>query len=400
MAQNSYNDDYTGINIGGKVKADDINNALNKMQNVSNKLTSAATNADSYASLTANSANHNLYPSAKLLHMVKGHLDSLIPSKANDSEVAHLAGDDEPISGQKHFTVAPTVLPAKSNIPVDASGTTIPATQAQVYAVNNANLELMSNRVDSSDWDVDKASTTKYPTCKAVQAATTAMETEITKISLPPVPQSTAEPQAQDFEYTGNPQTYTVLKTGMYRLEVWGAQGGKAPKRKTYDFDEEKEYVFTEDDYHQGGLGGYAVGNVFLVEGMTLYVYVGGKGYQRYFVNNYNNYYYGNNNNHVKVYHEGNGYNGGGAGYSYYNGSNYGNNYSYSYNIHHSDFNNYITNNYDYDYDYYYIGEHYYYNYRFVAGGGGATDIRLYNNGDYNHRMIVAGGGGGASWGG
>ncbi|HHX17226.1 MAG TPA: DUF5011 domain-containing protein, partial [Mollicutes bacterium] len=58
------------------------------------------------------------------------------------------------------------------------------------------------------------------------------------------------------FNYTGSLQTFTAERTGTYKLEVWGAQGGGP----------------------QGGKGGYAVGTKTLTAGDKLYVEVGGQG--------------------------------------------------------------------------------------------------------------------------
>ena len=33
---------------------------------------------------------------------------------------------------------------------------------------------------------------------------------------------------AQDFNYTGDMQTFTTTKAGIYKLEVWGARGGSS----------------------------------------------------------------------------------------------------------------------------------------------------------------------------
>ena len=49
--------------------------------------------------------------------------------------------------------------------------------------------------------------------------------------------------------------TYTVPRTGMYKLETWGAQGGNS-----------------------GGYGSYSTGTVSLTKGTVLYINVGGKG--------------------------------------------------------------------------------------------------------------------------
>lgn len=67
------------------------------------------------------------------------------------------------------------------------------------------------------------------------------------------------------FNYTGNVQTFTVPVTGTYKLEVWGAQGGKGS---------------SDDGYtaYEGGKGGYSVGYINLTKSQILYICVGGGG--------------------------------------------------------------------------------------------------------------------------
>ena len=54
-------------------------------------------------------------------------------------------------------------------------------------------------------------------------------------------------------------QSLVVPKSGYYKLEVWGAQGGKATNL-------------------QGGYGGYSTGVVYLIQGTELFINVGGQG--------------------------------------------------------------------------------------------------------------------------
>ncbi len=63
-----------------------------------------------------------------------------------------------------------------------------------------------------------------------------------------------------DFDYTGTVQSYVLEDSGVYRLEVWGAQGG------SYN----STYV--------GGYGAYATGIIKANAGVTVYVVVGGAG--------------------------------------------------------------------------------------------------------------------------
>lgn len=75
-----------------------------------------------------------------------------------------------------------------------------------------------------------------------------------------------------DFDYTGNYQVFTAPISGTYKVELWGAQGSVSTS--------------------YGGKGAYIRGEIYLIEGTSLYVYVGGNGQTNL------------------------GYNGGGEGYS------------------------------------------------------------------------------------
>lgn len=90
---------------------------------------------------------------------------------------------------------------------------------------------------------------------------------------------------------TNKEQSYAIVQSGYYELEVWGAQGGNAS---------------TSGTSYQGGYGGYSVGTVRLNKGQVLYINVGGQG------------------NHVEGERKSTtgGYNGGGNAYTE-NSSNY-----------------------------------------------------------------------------
>ena len=67
-------------------------------------------------------------------------------------------------------------------------------------------------------------------------------------------------PPCQDFIYTGSAEQWVVPETGQYLLEVWGADGGPVPNS-----------IFNSR-------GGYSSGLVWLTQGETLWIYVGGRG--------------------------------------------------------------------------------------------------------------------------
>ena len=62
------------------------------------------------------------------------------------------------------------------------------------------------------------------------------------------------------YAYTGGSQSFVASRTGMYKLEAWGAQGGSYSSSVV------------------GGKGAYTMGLLELTENETLYVYVGGQG--------------------------------------------------------------------------------------------------------------------------
>lgn len=74
---------------------------------------------------------------------------------------------------------------------------------------------------------------------------------------------STAPNTTFTFNATGSSQTLTVPDTGLYRLEVWGAQGGGGYGTQSNDSD--------------GGAGGYARGEITLNKGEVLTIEVGTK---------------------------------------------------------------------------------------------------------------------------
>lgn len=69
---------------------------------------------------------------------------------------------------------------------------------------------------------------------------------------------------AYEFEYTGNYEEFIVPKTGNYKIECWGASGGRNNFGGTF--------------LDNAGTGGYASGVINLTKGKKLYIYVGQKG--------------------------------------------------------------------------------------------------------------------------
>lgn len=90
-------------------------------------------------------------------------------------------------------------------------------------------------------------------------------EATINKIKITPLSDTIVvriiykQPVNFEFAYTGKEQIFTIPETGIYKLEMWGAQGGAA-KTKI------------------GGYGGYSAANIYLTRNQSIYVYIGGAG--------------------------------------------------------------------------------------------------------------------------
>lgn len=142
-----------------------------------------------------------------------------------------------------------------------------------------------------------------------------------------------------NYSYTGDYQTFTALYTGWYKIELWGASGGRGRISNVATI-----------NLNSGGKGSYTNGEIYLTEGEVLYLYLGGVG--------------GDNDGTASYTYGLGGYNGGGNG-GYENQS-----------------ETYPENG---------------------AGGGGATDVRLVsgtwndNLSLASRIMVAAGGGGGGS---
>lgn len=67
----------------------------------------------------------------------------------------------------------------------------------------------------------------------------------------------------EEYGYSGKYQELIVPHTGIYKLEVWGAEGGTG---------------VIESLSNSGGYGGYSTGEVQLTKGESLYIAVGGEG--------------------------------------------------------------------------------------------------------------------------
>ena len=72
----------------------------------------------------------------------------------------------------------------------------------------------------------------------------------------------------EEFAYTGSEQTYEILVSGYYQLEVWGAQGGNVSGGSNGG---------TVTGV-VGGYGGYSNGTIYLNEGDRIYINIGGQG--------------------------------------------------------------------------------------------------------------------------
>lgn len=196
----------------------------------------------------------------------------------------------------------------------------------------------------------------KLKKLKKVVAILLAITTALSTLTFNSLETQAAESE-WNFSYTGAVQEWVCPVTGAYKLEVWGASGGRTCLQTP---NINGETILGS----YGGEGGYSYGTVQLQAGDRLYICVGQEGVSRY------RGIWGNENENgdwvVTHIESGDSFNGGGSSGQYGNG------------VH----------------------------YMMGGGGGGATHIALnVNDGELknyednqNDVLIVAGGGGGGAW--
>lgn len=84
------------------------------------------------------------------------------------------------------------------------------------------------------------------------------------------------DPIVYEFAYTGREQTFEAPVNGVYRTELWGAQGGSSlldGGTRTLS-----KTGCASEGYCYGGRGAYTAGNIDLQKNMALYIHVGGQG--------------------------------------------------------------------------------------------------------------------------
>ena len=75
-------------------------------------------------------------------------------------------------------------------------------------------------------------------------------------------------PVVYSFDYTGSEQIFTAEATGIYKLEVWGAQGGSWSGVAGWDDETAAKKIL-------GGAGGYASGYIKISQGQNIYISIG-----------------------------------------------------------------------------------------------------------------------------
>lgn len=114
-------------------------------------------------------------------------------------------------------------------------------------AIDYVDGDVTANVIVNSNINIDVAGTytVQYKVQDSAGNSTTVVRTVIVAVLS----------EENNFDYTGGIQTYIVPTTGIYQLQVWGAQSGGGNAK-----------------------GGYSTGKVRLIEGDILYIYVGGQG--------------------------------------------------------------------------------------------------------------------------
>ena len=152
------------------------------------------------------------------------------------------------------------VIDKEKEVILDLRGKTLSISTSDYIIKNNGNLKITDSKYDD---DISEAQR-KYEEEQA--SYDQEYDEEITK-------KEEAESKYQkelkeynenqtvfEYDYTGSEQTFTAPKSGYYKLETWGAQGG------------------SHNSTYYGGYGGYSSGTIYLNKDETIYINVGGTG--------------------------------------------------------------------------------------------------------------------------
>ena len=120
-----------------------------------------------------------------------------------------------------------------------------------------AEITITGNKYMNEDYDVIKILVT-IPNCETCES--TEYKIYYTKNDF--------GDSTETYEYTGEYETFVAPYNGKYKIELWGASGGRSMDQGGY----------TGSYSHPGGLGGYTSGIISLKKDDELYIYVGGEG--------------------------------------------------------------------------------------------------------------------------
>ena len=168
----------------------------------------------------------------------------------------------------KDITLASKIeIPENKEMVLDLKGYTLTTSSNDYVIKNSGDLTIIDSKYsdeqdkNQSDYEAEQA---KYDEeynaeLSAYNKAKTDYEKSVEEYNKK-LEEYYASHPGDDFEYTGEEETYVVPQDGTYELETWGAQGGTAV------------------DSCDGGYGGYSYGQVELKKGDILYINVGGVG--------------------------------------------------------------------------------------------------------------------------
>ena len=151
------------------------------------------------------------------------------------------------------------VVDKEKDVILDLRGKTLSISTSDYIIKNNGNLKIIDSKYDD---DISEAQR-KYEEEQAsydqeYNEAITRKEEAESKYQKE-LKEYNENQTVFEYDYTGEEQTFIAPKSGYYKLETWGAQGG------------------SHNSTYYGGYGGYSSGTIYLNKDETIYINVGGQ---------------------------------------------------------------------------------------------------------------------------
>ncbi|GBR73259.1 hypothetical protein NO1_0671 [Candidatus Termititenax aidoneus] len=206
---------YSGIVKNNNINAQDVIDALDSKVDVTGNVTINGVKTFAIAPVVPSKNTPLTSAGSTTAIATEGQVNATAALQADASTVVTLDGE-EPISGQKTF-LTPPVVPSKDNVIGFATGTTVIATEAQVYNTVADAVEDMETKLSGKVSLLSEGISGKADSSNVVDRSTAQIINGVkTFASSPEIPANAAMPVA-----TGATANNIATEAQVYKASLW-----------------------------------------------------------------------------------------------------------------------------------------------------------------------------------